>query len=361
MTEPGSDRDFAELEEGARATLTESGFQFLADAAGDGTTARWNLDAFRSRAIVPRMLTDVRAPSTATVLLGQQVRTPVGVSPLPRMNLVHPSAERGLRDAARAAGGVFCGATNSSVPLEELVTDGLTAWFQLYPHPDPHVTADLVQRVAAAGYHALVVTLDRPVRGDKASEAAKSRRAVDYPNLAVYGEAAVADRYDPAFTWSDLSDLVDACPLPVVAKGVMAPQDASLAIEAGCSAVWVSNHGGRQLDRVLATLDALPAVVDAVAGRAEIYLDGGVRTGTDVLIALALGAQAVFVGRPVAYALANGGAADAAAYLHHMTAALTTAMSLSGCADLEDAAQLTVVEYRQSGPSDPSATTSAEA
>jgi 4-hydroxymandelate oxidase len=337
---------FTDLESRAKATLSESAYELLSDTAGDGATARWNLEAFRSHAIVPRMLSDVRAPSTSTVLLGREVRTPVGVAPLPRMHLVHDSAELGLRDAALETGAVFCAATNSSVPLEELVTDGLTAWFQLYPHPDPLVTADLVKRVATAGYDALVVTVDRPTPGDKPSEATKSTRAIDYPNLSVYGDAAVADRYHPGFTWSDLADLVEDCPLPVVAKGVLALQDASLAADAGCSAVWVSNHGGRQLDRVVATLDALPEVADAVAGRAEIYLDGGVRTGTDALVAIARGAKAVFVGRPAAYALANGGAAGAAAYLGHVTDGLRTAMSLSGCTDLDDVAGLTVLDYR---------------
>lgn len=327
----------SELETAAAEVLPPHTFALLADAAGEGLTARWNEEAFRAWRLAPRVLRDVSSVDTTLDLLGSPVSCPVGVAPLPRMASVHPEGERGLARAAADRGVVFCAATNSTVPLEELVIDGAPAWFQLYAHRDRGITRDLVARAVAAGYRAIVITLDRPVPGGKASETRKSIDPADYPNLARYGgPEVVTDRYDPTFTWTQLADLRAHCPIPVVVKGVLDAEDARLAIEHGCEGVWVSNHGGRQLDQAVPSLEVLEEVVDVVAGEGEVLLDGGVRRGIDVLIALALGARAVLVGRPLAYALATGGQAGVSAALTQFEDQLAHAMALVGAPSLSD-------------------------
>jgi 4-hydroxymandelate oxidase len=326
-----------ELESAAAEVLPPHTFALLADAAGEGLSARWNEEAFRSWRLAPRVLRDVSAVDTTLELFGDPVSCPVGIAPLPRMAAVHPDGELGLARAAADRGVVFCAATNSTVALEDLVIDRAPAWFQLYPHRDVGITDDLVSRAVTAGYRAIVITLDRPVPGGKASEARKSTDPADHPNLARYGGAeVVTDRYDPTFTWDRLARLRADCPVPVVVKGVLDPDDARLAIEHGCDGVWVSNHGGRQLDQAVPSLEVLEQVVEAVGGGGEVLLDGGVRRGVDVVIALALGARAVLVGRPLAYALATGGRAGVDEALARFQDRLAHTMALVGAASLRD-------------------------
>lgn len=326
--------DIAALEQIARQELAPETFALIASWAGEGLAARRNEEAFRERSVVARVLRDVTTVDVATELLSTSVSAPIGVAPLPRLGSVHADGECAVALAAAEAGVLFCAATNSSIELEALSVPGAPAWFQLYPHSDAAVTSDLAQRAGAAGYAAVVVTADRPVPGAKATEAAKSTRPEDLPNLARYGSDAVVRRHNPAFTWPELADLVAASPLPVVLKGVLSAADARSAVERGCAGVWVSNHGGRQLDQAACPLDVLEEIGRVVDGRAQVYLDGGVRRGLDVLIALALGADAVFVGRPVAYALAAGGQAGVAALLREMAAELRQTMALAGVGDL---------------------------
>jgi 4-hydroxymandelate oxidase len=329
--------DPRQLERAAAEILPPQTFALLADAAGEGLAARWNEEAFRSWCLAPRVLRDVSAVDTTLDLLGEPVSCPIGIAPLPRMGSVHPDGERGLARAAADRGVVFCAATNSTVPLEDLVVDGAPAWFQLYPHRDAGITADLVSRAVDAGYRAIVITIDRPVPGGKASEAGKSTDPADHPNLSRYGGAEVVrDRYDPTFTWDRLARLRAACPVPVVVKGVLHPDDARLAIEHGCDGVWVSNHGGRQLDQAVPSLEVLEEVVAAVEGRGEVLLDGGIRRGLDASIAVALGARAVLVGRPLAYALATGGRAGVGEALTRFRDQLAHTMALVGVTSVGD-------------------------
>ena len=328
--------NFRELEGRARVLMAPQTYALIADAAGQGVTARRNQEVFSRWSIIPRVLRDVATIDTVTALQGSVLSAPLGVAPLPRMAAVHPDGERGLANAAADLGLVFCAATNSTVALEELVIEGAPAWFQLYPHSDAGITRDLSHRAAAAGYQAVVVTLDRPVPGLKSSEATKSTDASSYPNLARYGEQAAAARYNPTFTWKELTRLREDCPVPLIVKGVLDNEDARLAIEHGCDGIWVSNHGGRQLDQTITSLDALEGIVASVDGGAEVYLDGGVRTGVDVLIALALGATAVFIGRPMAYALAVDGHAGVRRALEQLATELARAMALAGAANLDD-------------------------
>lgn len=326
--------DVEGLRQAARACLSPSVFAFLDDAAGEGITARRNETVFRERSLVPRVGRDVSDVDTTTTVLSGRVTAPIGIAPLPRLAAVHEEAERGLATAAASRGVVFCAATNSSVALEDLAVENARQWFQLYAHPDGAVTADLVARAGSAGYEAVVLTVDRPVPGAKKSEARKSTSPADVPNLARYGQDAVRHRYDPAFTYTDLEALCRASPLPVVVKGVLHADDARLAVDHGAAAVWVSNHGGRQLDHVVASLEALEEITGAVGDRVEVYLDGGVRRGLDVLVALALGADTVFVGRPAAYALAVDGARGVEALLGRLVVELEQAMALTGADDV---------------------------
>lgn len=325
-----------DLEEAARAHLDPATFAFVSDTAGQGITAERNEAAFLTRSLVPRVLRDVTAVSTRVSILGTKVASPIGIAPFGGMRLVHSDGELALAQAAAEAGVIFCAATNSNLPLEELVVEGGHAWFQLYPHRDSGITNDLVSRAVEAGYEAVVVTVDRPAPGLKASELTESTNVSDYPNLARYGETAVADRYGADFTRERLTALCDACPVPVVVKGVLHEDDARAAVEHGCAAVWVSNHGGRQLDRTPASLDALEVIAGRVPSGAELYLDGGIRGGTDIAIATALGARAVFIGRPAAFALAAGGRAGVEGTLDHMRRELAQVMSLMGVRELND-------------------------
>ncbi len=326
-----------ELDAHARSLLPTQTYALIADAAGQGVTARRNREVFSRRSIIPRVLRDVSTIDTATALQGSAVSAPLGVAPLPRMAAVHPDGERGLAEAAADLGLVFCAATNSTIALEELVIDGAPAWFQLYPHSDPGITRDLTVRAAAAGYRAVVVTLDRPVPGLKSSEDTKTADVSAYPNLARYGEhQGAAARYDPSFTWRELTQLREDCSVPLIVKGVLDREDARLAIEHGCDGVWVSNHGGRQVDQTITSLEALEGIAVGVDGRGEVYLDGGVRTGVDVVIAIALGATSVFLGRPMACALAVDGRAGVRGALEQLRDELAHAMALTGTATLDD-------------------------
>ncbi len=329
--------DLGAIERRARERLDPRVWSLIDDAAGDGLSARRNETAFRERRVVPRVLRDVSGIDMSTALLASPVSAPIGVAPLPRLAAVHDEGERAVAAAAARLGLVFCAATNSSTPLEALCVDPPRAWFQLYPHHDDHVTADLVTRAAEVGYAAVVVTVDRPVPGMKASERTKSTLPAELPNLARYpGAEVVGRRHNPAFTWSQLDALRDACPLPLVLKGILSADDAALAVAHGCAGIWVSNHGGRQLDQAVSPLDVLEDIARAVDGRAQVYLDGGVRRGVDALIALAIGADAVFVGRPVAFGLAACGEDGVDAVLGGLVDELRVAMAIAGVSRLPE-------------------------
>lgn len=326
-----------ELEQGARQCLDPALFALIRDAAGEGTSARRNEAAFREWWIVPRLLRDVSTIDRSTGLLGKRVDAPFGVAPLPQLGRVHDGAEAAVAAAAARRGVVYCAPTNASVAMEDLAVPGGHGWFQLYPHSDDAITLDLARRAGDGGYEALVITVDRPVAGAKTSERFKSTRPEDYPNLAPYASSEVVrSRHHPGFSWGELEHLQASCSLPIVLKGILSADDARLAVEQGCAAIWVSNHGGRQLDQAVCALDVVEEIVQVVAGRAQVYLDGGVRRGVDVFIALALGADAVFLGRPVAYALATGGRSGVQQLLDALTAELEGAMALAGTAQLRE-------------------------
>ena len=302
-----------ELEARAEAILDPVAFAYYVSGAGDEDTLRDNEAAFGRRRLRPRVLVDVDVVDTSTTILGVPVALPVGVAPTAQHGLATPEGEAATHRGAAAAGTLFCLSTLASRPLEDVAaaSDG-PRWFQLYTHADRGITEDLVARAVGAGYTAIVVTADLPVIGRRDRERRAATRGptacTATSPLRRRSPAPIRRSSRSAMTWTDLADLAGRVGLPVIVKGVLTAEDAELAVEHGAAAVWVSNHGGRQLDRVPASIDVLAEVVAAVDGRAEVYLDGGVRRGTDVLTALALGARAVFVGRPVIYGLALGGA-----------------------------------------------------
>ncbi len=333
--------NLAEYERLAAETLPPGPYGFFAGGAGDEITLADNLAAWRRWQVRPRVLVDVASRDPGTVLLGRARPHPVLVAPTAFHRLAHPDGELASGRAARDTGTVMCLSTFSTVGAAELAeaVPGGTRWFQLYVFRDRGVTRAMVEAAAAAGYEALVVTVDLPVLGRRERDV-RSGFVIEEPT-AVPGLTAggvtrplplteMALLIDPTLTWADLAWLVEMSPLPVLVKGVLTAEDAALAVAHGAAGVIVSNHGGRQLDGVPASADALPEVVERVGEAADVLVDGGVRRGTDVLKALALGARAVLVGRPVLWGLAVAGETGVRRVLELLLAELDTALALAG-------------------------------
>jgi isopentenyl diphosphate isomerase/L-lactate dehydrogenase-like FMN-dependent dehydrogenase len=309
--------NIADYEREAERLLDPGPFGYFAGGAGDEQTLRDNVVAFSRWQLRPRVLVDVSKVMTATEVLGREVSMPLLVAPTAFQRLAHPDGEIATARAAAAAGTVMCQSTLSSLTPGELAAGapGARLWFQLYWSSDRGFTADLVARVVEAGFEALVLTVDFPAAGRRERDLrAAFALPDDLPAPNIPGSlqrqdfhAALGEIVDTTLTWRDLEWLRERCPLPLLLKGILSAEDALLAAEHGAAGVIVSNHGGRQLDGVAASLDALPEVVEAVGGRVEVLLDGGIRRGTDVLKALALGAGAVLAGRAVVWGLAVGG------------------------------------------------------
>ena len=318
----------------ARAVLEPAHWDFFAGGAGEERTVRDNEAAFARRRIVPRVLRGVGERDLRTTLLGAELSFPVLLAPTAFHLLAHPSGEAGTAEAAAEAGTVLMVSMAATQPIERIAESGATLWFQLYPQPDAAFEAHVVRRAERAGCRALVVTADSPVFGRR--ERDRRNRFTDLPaglaceNMRDATGALRDIAMDGELSWAAIDRLRELTGLPIVLKGVLHPADARLAIEHGVSALLVSNHGGRQLDGAIATLDALPAVVDAAAGRVPVLLDGGVRRGTDILTALALGATAVAIGRPVIWGLAAGGPPGVREVLDLLRTELDHVLALAG-------------------------------
>jgi isopentenyl diphosphate isomerase/L-lactate dehydrogenase-like FMN-dependent dehydrogenase len=339
--------NLAEFEQLASTGLERGPFDYIAGGAADELTLVDNVAAFRRWRLVPRVMRDVSSVDPSGQFLGTATALPVGIAPVAFQHFAHPDAELATACAAANAGVPFCLSTMSSRSIEGVAAASGNGrrWFQLYVHRNRERSADLVRRAQAAGYEALVVTVDFPVAGNRERD---KRTALAYPQ--VFGNfdpgedlkgagsdiSAIGGFIDPSFNWADLTWLRDLTTMPILVKGILAPDDAALAVEHGVAGIVVSNHGGRQLDRVPAAADQLPAIVQAVAGRAEVYLDGGVRRGTDVLVALALGARGVFIGRPAIFALAVAGEAGVSRALELLAAELRSDMALLGVTRLSE-------------------------
>ena len=342
------------LETLARDHLDPMLYDYIAGGAADEWTLAENRVAWSRFQLLPRMLRGVSDRSLATTVLGQDVSMPVLVPPMGFQGLCHADAERATARATAAEGTIFCASTVSNESLESIAEacDG-PRWFQLYVYRDKEITRGLVDRAVAAGYSALCLTVDTPLAGARERDRRNSLRMPAHLALGNFPAAHTAEhhqghgagsalaqyiaaRWDPGLTWEDVAWLRSVSPLPVVVKGVLAPADAVLAIEHGAAAVIVSNHGGRQRDSAPAGATMLAPVADAVQGRAEVLVDGGIRRGSDVLKALALGARAVLVGRPVLWGLTLDGVDGVRAVLQHLRVELDLAMALAGCRTVAD-------------------------
>jgi 4-hydroxymandelate oxidase len=341
------------LEPLAAERLSAVALAYVNGGSWDEATLADNVAAFRRRSLLPRVLVDVSRIDMTTTLLDGPVTLPIGLAPAAEQGLCHPEGELASVRAAAAAGVPFVLSTFSTASLEEVAAAAPDAdrWFQLYPHRDPGVSRELVQRAAAAGYRVLVVTVDLAVIGYRQREiAGGSTPAPRLGTVAPYVRAGatlqdvLAEHIDPSFDWRAVERVIAEAALPVVVKGVLRPDDAARAVDMGARAIVVSNHGGRQLDRTPASVDALEPIVQEVAGSAEVYLDGGVRRGLDVATALALGARAVFIGRPYLWALAVDGERGVARAIRQLGTELERAMALLGAPTLADLDRSLVAE-----------------
>ena len=344
----------------AEAVLPPEVWDYIAGGSGDEVTLAANRTALDAVALLPRVLAGVRRTDTACRLVHTESALPIGVAPMAYQRLLHPDGELAVAEAARVAGIPYVISTMASYRIEEIAKVGADTWFQLYWQRDRSVVADLVARAEQAGCQALMMTADVPILGRRLRDmrnafglppdvvaanldAAPSRQLHD----TVAGESAIAAHaaaaFEPGLGWADIEWLRARTSLPLVVKGILDPRDAVCAVESGVDGVVVSNHGGRQLDGAAAGITALPAVVDAVATRCAVLVDGGFRSGTDILRALALGAHGVLVGRPVLHGLAVDGARGAGHVLSMLATEFREAMTLAGCADIAAAHDVSIV------------------
>jgi 4-hydroxymandelate oxidase len=326
-----SHADYARLEEDARRVLDPAVFDFYAGGSGDETTLAANARAWRRIALRPYALRDVTGVDTRVRVLGRELPAPVGVAPVGYQTLAHPDGELATARGARRAGALLTMSSRSSRRIEEVAAEAGPWWFQAYVLRDRGLTRELVRRAADAGAAALALTGDTPYLGRRRRDRDPGLIPDEIfgVNLGAGFDRALAEQAADV-TYDDIAWLREVSGLPVVVKGVLRGDDARACAAAGAAGVWVSNHGGRQLDGAVPTARALPEVADAVGDAAEVYADGGVRTGVDVLRALALGARAVFVGRPVLWCLAMGGEKAVAEGLAELSAGLAHAMGLAG-------------------------------
>lgn len=344
--------NLADCEAAARSALPRMVYDYYAGAAEDEVTLALNRAAYQRLALRPRVLVDVSRVDASVELLGERLAFPVLLAPTAFQRLAHPEGERASARAAGAAGTIFVASTLSTTTIEATTAAATgPVWFQLYVFRDRGLSAELVRRAEAAGCRALCLTVTMPVLGRRERDARSGFRlpaelemanftGLDqsrFPDAVGSGlEAFVARQFDPSLTWDAVEWLRGTTSLPVLLKGIQTAEDAAQAARSGAAGIIVSNHGGRQLDGARPTLMALPEIVDAVRGELPVLVDGGVRRGTDVLKALALGARAVLIGRPYLWGLAVAGEAGVAHVLALLREELERAMALAGRPTLAD-------------------------
>ncbi|HEY4882554.1 MAG TPA: alpha-hydroxy acid oxidase [Myxococcales bacterium] len=343
-------RDF---EAEARRRLSPAVYDLFAGGGGDEVTLRANTAAFARIGLVPRALRGSRERNLEVMLLGRRASMPIILAPTAFHRLAHPEGERASARAAARTGTIMIASMASTVAIEEIAAAARTAaidadpdlWFQLYIQPDLGFTEAIVHRAEESGCKALVVTVDSPLFVKRERDLRNG--FLDLPsglcceNMRVRGAGdewtpARPIAFSPELSWDHIDWLRRVAKVPIALKGISHPEDAALAVGHGVDALIVSNHGGRQLDTVPATIELLPGIADAVAGRIPLLLDGGIRRGTDVVKALALGATAVAIGRPALWGLAAAGEDGVAAVLELLRAELDHAMALCGCRSLQD-------------------------
>jgi 4-hydroxymandelate oxidase len=338
-----------EFEPIARELMLGPAYDYVAGGAWDEITLAENVAAWRRFRFVPRVLTDVRGIDLHGTFLGRPTALPIAITPMAAMGLAHPDAEAAMARAAAGAGIPLCLSTSASLPLEAVAEAAPDAdrMFQLYLVGDLGYTRSLVERAAAAGYRAIILTVDLPVLGYRERD---RRGGFELPPMPMVDGARTAggavrddlryggleQQHELGLSWDTVELLHSWTDLPIVLKGILSPEDARLAVETGVAGLVVSNHGARQLDRAIATADALPAIVDRVAGRCEVWVDGGIRRGLDVALAMALGATGVLVGRPLYWALAAAGQAGVDRAIAVLREELELTLPLLGCRSVGD-------------------------
>lgn len=319
----------------AQAALPASAFAFVAGGAGTESTVRSNFASWEAVRLAHRLPADVSQRNTFTTLLSTQSAAPLAVAPMGGAGVIAPEADLAIARACKKAGVPMVVSAMASNPIEDIAETGADLAFQLYPLRNKDVQADLIRRAEEAGSHALVVTIDTPLRHGSQREQATD---FELPAPAHFHDVADAE-LDPTTTWGDIEVLVGTTRLPVWIKGVLSPTQAQRAVRAGAAGVIVSNHGGRQSDTAPATASVLPAVAGAT-NTSGVLVDSGITSGTDVLRALALGADGVLIGRQVLYGLATGGEEGVHSVLTRIITELDRALACAGCATLGEAETL---------------------
>jgi 4-hydroxymandelate oxidase len=345
--------NLAEYEAAAREAVAGSTLDYFDGGSNDEITLRDNVAAFSRITLYPRMVRGVGRRDTSTTLVGSGARWPVIVAPVALLGMLSPDGEVPAARAATAAGSIFVLSSLSLTPIEDVVAEVTgPVWFQLYVYKDRAASEALVRRVEAAGCSALELTADTPILGRRERDV-RNRFELPAglwtPNLAADAaspfpnsrsdspfEAAIDALFDPNLTWDDIAWLTSISTLPVLVKGIVRADDAVRAVDAGAAGVVVSNHGGRQLDTAPAAIDALPAIADAVGDRTEVIVDGGIRRGVDVVKAIALGARAVQIGRPIVWGLVVDGEEGVADVLTLLRDEFDMAMALCGCRSVDE-------------------------
>ena len=338
-----------DLERQAEAILDPGVFGYFAGGACDELTLNENVAAFSRLSLLPRVLVDVSTVDTSTSLLGLPLAMPLVVAPVAFQRLVSPDGEPGMARAAEAAGSIFTLSTIATSRPSEVMAGN--RWMQVYVFRDRAVTRAIVDEAVETGFQALVLTVDAPRAGRRERDRYSGFALPADLGVPAIGErsmtvAELFDLIDRSLTWTDLAELVSESPLPVLVKGIHTAEDALLAVEHGAAGVVVSNHGGRQLDGVPATIEMLPAIADALGGRTTLLMDGGVRRGTDVLKAVALGADAVMAGRAVLWGLACGGQAGAETALRILRDEIELGMTLLGVTRVSELSSAYVAQRR---------------
>jgi isopentenyl diphosphate isomerase/L-lactate dehydrogenase-like FMN-dependent dehydrogenase len=342
-----------EWEEKAQAILPPMAYDYFAAGSNDEESLKRNRQVYNEILLRPKMLRDVSYRDMTVKVLGQTISMPMIIAPMAFQGLANEEGEVATARAAKALDTIMTLSTLSNCSIEEV---GQAAphhmWFQLYVYKDREITKELVGRAADAGYKAIVMTVDSPILGRRERDLRNGFHLPDHlsaKNLAGQGlhqigkadnysalASHIAALYDNALTWQSLEWIVSISKLPILVKGIVRGDDAVLALEHGAKGVIVSNHGGRQVDTCVAPIEVLAEVAQALEGRGELLMDGGIRRGTDIVKALALGARAVLIGRPVIWALATGGSEGIIKCLTMLKQELDLTMALSGCATLSD-------------------------
>lgn len=331
-----------DLESVARERMPRMAYEYVASGVADGMTLRWNRDAFSRIRLRPRVLEDVSRLDTRITLFGRSLPSPILLAPTAYHRAIHPEGELATARGAGAAGATWIVSTSTNTAIEEIARVATAPlWFQLYVQSDRGFTRELVQRAEAAGCQALCLSVDTPVLG--ARDRQRKARFELPPNVATphlfdvnRGHRQISTPERVVVTWKDVEWLRSVSRVPLLLKGILTGDDAIEGVRAGAAGIIVSNHGGRNLDTVPATIEALPEVAAGVAERVPVLVDGGIRRGTDVLKALALGARAVLIGRPYLYGLALGGAAGVSRVIELLNQEVTMAMALIGRATIAD-------------------------